>query len=482
MSTEKPEEPKTVYNDKLFDGGYEVFDSLNKSVSLFECLPEMKPTLREALVDIGLPNERIESILKDCKEFTNKARKVPEIAKCGFSDDEAGAIICYTHDLMGVKSMYKIINESLAVHRDRKSLLATRKLMYLLLSGLRKLPPISPTTKKVYRGIRVNVPTTKEEATDDKKVHQFYAEGRTVTFWGFTSTTADLEAVNEFIKGAPESTLFIISGEPLWGYDISAFSLLEKEKEILFEPETKIVVDKVLKQGATGKTLVIEATLQRSDFVLEKIIPVKNAKSGHPPPTPPHSVKRNDKLEGCVWKRCPSKVAEERKYTVDEKNPRIASKFSESFFFDFWDYCTVIGNTPLPRDAVTSWSVKILKSRNNDGCRIKVGVAPSDIDQNKWDNYDSCGWYFDCYYSSLWSGPPHNYSGERYGPKRKESDGKYLHNGGAVGVVMDTAKGELLFAVNDVNFGVAYEGVPLDKPLVPCVILYYKGDSVELVF
>ena len=45
---------------------------------------------------------------------------------------------------------------------------------------------------------------------------------------------------------------------------------------------------------------------------------------------------------------------------------------------------------------------------------------------------------------------------------------------------MDTTKGELSFVVNDVNLGVAYDGIPLDKPLVPCVILYYQGDSVEL--
>ena len=50
-----------------------------------------------------------------------------------------------------------------------------------------------------------------------------------------------------------------------------------------------------------------------------------------------------------------------------------------------------------------------------------------------------------------------------------------------MGVVMDTAKGELSFVVNGVNLGVAYKGIPLDKPLVPCVLLYYQGDSVELI-
>ena len=57
-----------------------------------------------------------------------------------------------------------------------------------------------------------------------------------------------------------------------------------------------------------------------------------------------------------------------------------------------------------------------------------------------------------------------------------------MHTGDSVGVVMDTAKGELSFVVNGVNLGVAYEGIPLDKPLVSCVILGNEGDAVELIF
>ena len=56
-----------------------------------------------------------------------------------------------------------------------------------------------------------------------------------------------------------------------------------------------------------------------------------------------------------------------------------------------------------------------------------------------------------------------------------------MHTGDSVGVVMDTAKGELSFALDGANLGVAYERIPLDKPLIPCVILGHKGDSVELV-
>ena len=176
---------------------------------------------------------------------------------------------------------------------------------------------------------------------------------------------------------------------------------------------------------------------------------------------------RTQKWE-CVWKECPDNVDGNRKYSVGMKNTRIAT-------FIGGNWCTIIGNTPLPLNKVTSWNIKVLKSRDNDGYGILIGIAPSNINQN--DNYNNCGWYFRCYSSQLCSGPPHNYREKEYGPRK--GNGQYVHTGDSVGVVMDTAKGELSFVLNGVNHGVAYEGIPLDKPLVPCVILGYEGDSVE---
>ena len=95
-----------------------------------------------------------------------------------------------------------------------------------------------------------------------------------------------------------------------------------------------------------------------------------------------------------------------------------------------------------------------------------VGVAPSDVNQNEKNIRN--GWFLDCFYSRLRSGPPHNYDGKEYGP-RKERNGEYVHTGDSVGVVMDTAKGELSFVLDRVNLGVAYKGIPLDKPLLPCI-------------
>ena len=127
---------------------------------------------------------------------------------------------------------------------------------------------------------------------------------------------------------------------------------------------------------------------------------------------------------------------------------------------------------------MTSWNIKILKSRKNDGDGIFIGIAPPDIDQKDY-NLNKCGWYFSCYSSTLCSGPPHNYRNKEYGPRKAR--GEYAHIGDCISVVMGTAKGKLSFVVDGMNLGVAYEGIPLDKPLVPCVILFSIEASIELI-
>ena len=46
-----------------------------------------------------------------------------------------------------------------------------------------------------------------------------------------------------------------------------------------------------------------------------------------------------------------------------------------------------------PQNKVTSWNIKILKSKDNNGSGIYIGVSPSDINQNEWNNYncEKCG-------------------------------------------------------------------------------------------
>ena len=63
--------------------------------------------------------------------------------------------------------------------------------------------------------------------------------------------------------------------------------------------------------------------------------------------------------ECCVWKGCPERVKEEMKFLVNKRNPRIATKTNGD------SYCTIIGNTPIPQNKVTSWNIRVLKSKKN---------------------------------------------------------------------------------------------------------------------
>ena len=175
--------------------------------------------------------------------------------------------------------------------------------------------------------------------------------------------------------------------------------------------------------------------------------------------------------ECCEWKECPE-IFYERRYSTSEENSMVVTKEGKC-------EVAVVGSAALPLNKTTCWNVRVVASRDESGESIYVGAAPSDIDQGADGNYRTCGWYLCCYNSTLWSGPPHRYTGKEYGQRKGE--GEYVKNGSVVGVLMDTTKGELSFAVNGVNLGVAFDGIPLDKPLVPCVVLKHSGDSVELV-
>ena len=159
---------------------------------------------------------------------------------------------------------------------------------------------------------------------------------------------------------------------------------------------------------------------------------------------------------------------------MEAGNPWAATKISISE-----DYCTIVGTTAFPLKKITPCDVNIRKSRCNDGSGILVGVAPSDISQNYPDASTKCGWYFYCFTPSLWSGPPEFYDGKPYGPCKKE--GECVHTGDVITIVMDTTKGELSFIIAGMNQGVAFDGIPLNKPLVPCVLLCNEGDSIEFL-
>ena len=117
------------------------------------------------------------------------------------------------------------------------------------------------------------------------------------------------------------------------------------------------------------------------------------------------------------------------------------------------------------------WKIKILKTSSY---AIMIGIATSDFDFNRasYDTNNNFGWYYWCYSGVLYSGPPHNYQNKGTNLKSQKNE---------VTVTMNVKKRSLKFIIEGEDKGDSYTDIPLNKPLFPSVLLYNKGDSVEII-
>lgn len=177
------------------------------------------------------------------------------------------------------------------------------------------------------------------------------------------------------------------------------------------------------------------------------------------------------------WMQCPPDVKRKRAYIMDDLRGRIVTANTAA---SGDEHCTVLGAAPFLANCVTSWEIHVLKSKENNGNLIYVGVAPAEMKQ---DNVKSIsqGWFFSCYKSTLFSGKPSNFWSKEYGPRK--TNGEYVKTGDSVCATIDMTTGKLSFSLKHegetTDLGVAFEDIPLDKPLVPAVIMYNCGDSIE---
>ena len=177
------------------------------------------------------------------------------------------------------------------------------------------------------------------------------------------------------------------------------------------------------------------------------------------------SIKSFGKISyGFCFKKCPIDLQENKRYIVSgEKNNIITKNCNEQYA-----WVGILCENQLIENKENIWKIKILKSSNKF---IMVGVGPIDFNISK-SSYSNCGWYYYCYNSSLYSGPPHNYSNKASNLIKIKDE---------ITIIMDMNKGALKFIINNEDKGFSYEGIPLDKPLFPIVFLDENGDSVEII-
>ncbi|KAH3762461.1 hypothetical protein Pelo_5761 [Pelomyxa schiedti] len=203
------------------------------------------PTLMSACEIAGVDN--LEVVLEQCKEIAMLTR----VWRPTFlTDDESGAISLYTFDYGdgGSRNPYQLVNRAL-FERNVSLLRKWRGVITLLLCGMRKLTRVSNVS--LHRGI------TRRVSLSDYRV------GNTIKWSAFSSTTTNLSVTKQFLTdkstGACSGTLFILTNA--WGYDVTFFSFIAEEKEILLEPDMSFEVMGVLDGPLIVITLSMKQTL-----------------------------------------------------------------------------------------------------------------------------------------------------------------------------------------------------------------------------
>ena len=122
----------------------------------------------------------------------------------------------------------------------------------------------------------------------------------------------------------------------------------------------------------------------------------------------------------------------------------------------------------LAKNEINIWKIKLLNS--NDNFHFYVGVAPSDFEI--YESYTKHGWYFYVWSQTLWSGPPHNFC-------NKDTKGKMPNK--EITFIMNMKEQTLKFLIDNVDYNICYNDIPIDKPLYPAIFMYYQNDSLQFI-
>ena len=135
--------------------------------------------------------------------------------------------------------------------------------------------------------------------------------------------------------------------------------------------------------------------------------------------------------------------------------------------------CVIVGDKEIPKDKISKWKIKINKDKTRkENIDIFIGIGPKIFNGNL---YNEC-W-------SIYSKD----NGSIIKLQLKDNQLDYnshkekLKEGDIIQVIVDRKKGNLSFAVNDVDFGIACSTIPKEDELFPTVVLYEKGLKVEII-
>jgi hypothetical protein len=188
-------------------------------------LPKLQEANHNSIFDYeNLPLLTLEKTVEKIVPFVSHVMDYVTIAKEKYNQhsilltpDESAAIYLYTMP----KEFFSKLNIALR-DANRQVLKPWLHFLKLLITALKKLPP-TKTKFTIWRAVNNDVVFT----LDDGKVY---------TWWDITSCSKNINIVQPFL--GENGTLFAI--ETIYGRDISMFSAVPEEEEVIILPGTRV--------------------------------------------------------------------------------------------------------------------------------------------------------------------------------------------------------------------------------------------------
>eukprot|EP01124_Arcella_intermedia_P010986 TRINITY_DN1748_c0_g1_i1.p1 TRINITY_DN1748_c0_g1~~TRINITY_DN1748_c0_g1_i1.p1 ORF type:complete len:713 (+),score=90.19 TRINITY_DN1748_c0_g1_i1:321-2141(+) len=194
-------------------------DNLSKYVDIKECL----------ILPYGqdFDEDYFKTLLKYANYLHSKIKsEFPQL-----TPTEAHAIYFYTCEWRNRDvNTYSKLNVCLTSPK-RENASNWRFYLRHLFSALSKLPVWKPT-QDLYRGVPVDLVTLYPKK---------YQVGQEIIWYGFTSTTCQLNQAKKFLPEKKHHTIFTINNN-ITGRRISTFSAISQEEEILFPPGSRFAI------------------------------------------------------------------------------------------------------------------------------------------------------------------------------------------------------------------------------------------------
>ena len=155
----------------------------------------------------------VDSCVEEASEFA-EGSKTKELTR-----DEVAALYMYTTE----SDFYRELNAAMR-NADRSRATPYFQYLRLFFSALGK---IKPYTKNLYRGVALDLRSQ-------------YQVSKTVTWWGVSSCTSDLNVANGFLGSKGKRMLFVV--KPKTAVSIQQYSAFQGEAEYLLAPGTQLKV------------------------------------------------------------------------------------------------------------------------------------------------------------------------------------------------------------------------------------------------